>query len=239
MMNKLNTIFRTLISKLLLLCLMVLYALPFIIALILPTRWLYKTPFFYWLTYSFSWLLVKCSFLDIRWEGLENLPGTPVIIVANHQSSLDIPIIGVLLKGDPQIWLATTYLKKFWLYRVMLPKFVVWVDMSNSLKGMRSLVQVIKILKDTNQHVIIFPEGARFTDGTIHNFYAGFAVLAKKTGRPVLPIKLEGLNKIYPPNTFWVEHHPVTVRVGTPEYIHEDESEQEFRTRVRTWFLDT
>lgn len=236
-MKSVPVIFHTLISRLLLLIVMLVYTIPFIIMLCIPRRWLYQSSLFYWFVYSFYWIVLKCSFLKITYTGMENLPDKPSIMVANHQSSLDIPVVGALLNAHPQIWLATTHLKKFFLYRIGLPKFVVWVDMRTPQKGMRSLVQVIKCINKTKQHIIIFPEGARFTDGSIHNFFAGFAILARKTGRAVIPVKIEGLNKVYPPDTFWIYRHPVHVTIGKPLYIQKDESEQEFRTRVRTWFV--
>lgn len=237
-MNRISVVIKTLVSRVLLLCIILLYSIPFSITLLIPTKWLYRIPLFYWMTYSFYWFVLKCSFLNVTFEGIENIPEEPAVFVANHQSSLDIPLIGYLLKGAPQIWLAATSLKKFFLYRIALPKFVVWVNMVNSHTGMRSLVQVIRIIHKTKQHIIIFPEGARFTDGSIHNFFAGFAILARKTGRPVVPVRLFGLNEVYPPNSFWVYCYPVRVVIGKPMHRNEDESDQEFRTRVRSWFLE-
>jgi len=237
-MPTVGVIVHTLVSLFLLLCIMVVYFIPFLIMWLLPTRWLRNSRIFYWLMYSFYWILIKCSFLSIKITGEENLPKEPAIIVANHQSALDIPIVGSLLGADPQIWLATTFLKQSLIFRTVLPKFVVWVDMSTPLKGVRSLVKVIKTVKETDQHIVIFPEGARFVDEKVHDFFAGFAILARKTGRPVVPVRLFNLYKVYPPNIFWIHRHPVRVVIGKPFYVKEGESNEHFRDRVHSWFVE-
>ena len=45
------------------------------------------------------------TFLPIHVEGKENLIEQPAIIIANHQSSLDIPVIGALFDHHPHVWL--------------------------------------------------------------------------------------------------------------------------------------
>jgi len=60
--------------------------------------------------------------------------------------------------------------------------------------------------------------------------------MAKKTGRPVVPVRIFNANKVYPPHSFFVYWHPVTIVVGKPMYINERESDDEFKDRVHEWF---
>lgn len=229
---------HTVLVRILLIFLMFLYFIPFLLMHCVPTSWLYTSRIFYCMTYSFYWLILKCSLLSFRFVGTQNLPQEPAIIVANHQSLLDIPIIGVLLGTARQTWLASDTLKESFIFRVALPKFVVWVDMSTSMAGVKSLVQVIKLTKKTKQHIVIFPEGGRYADGTVHNFFAGFAILARKMDRPVIPIKIFDLYKVYPPHAFWIHWYPIKVLIGEPFVLGENESNEHFRDRVYQWFLE-
>jgi len=106
------------------------------------------------------------------------------------------------------------------------------------MTGMRSLLEIIKVLVDRPHHCMIFPEGGRYTDGKIHDFYPGFGILARKMGRPVVPVYIRGAQKVYPPNVFLIHYYPIDVVVGKPFFIQEDETEQEFRDRVRAWFCE-
>jgi len=85
---------------------------------------------------------------------------------------------------------------------------------------------------------MIFPEGGRYTDGTVHDFYGGFVILAKKTGRPVVPVRIFGVHKVYPPDTFWVQKYPITVVVGKPFVYQEGDTDQAFKDRVYQWFIE-
>jgi 1-acyl-sn-glycerol-3-phosphate acyltransferase len=211
---------------------------PALIILPLPSRWRYQNKFYYRFADFFYRAVLKATLLPIHFIGENNIPSTPAILVGNHQSSLDIPLIGVLVKRYPHIWLAKTELLESPILRFILPRVTILVDMSTPLKGMKSLIEAIRVMNGYHMHAIIFPEGTRYTDGSVHHFYAGFAMLAKKTGRPVVPFRIFGINKVYPPDTFLVHYHPVTVVVGEPMYIGQEETEEQFRDRVYAWFLE-
>lgn len=230
-------ILHTFVSKLLLLILMLVYLLPTIIFLLLPGRWGTQTRLFYWLEYIFSWLVLKISFLPIKIEGWQNVPKEPAIIVANHQSSLDIPVIIYILERFPHVWLAIKTLMDSPILRFILPRLAVLVDTSSPMKSMRSLIEIQAIVKGQRSHVIVFPEGGRYTDGAIHDFFGGYVILAKKMQRPVVPVYMHGLNKIYPPDTFWVHYAKVHVVIGESMMMEEHETEAQFNQRVYDWFV--
>ena len=186
----------------------------------------------------FYWASLKCALVPIRYHGLKNIPAQPCIIVANHQSSIDIPLIGSALKNKPHIWLSWAELAKAPLLRFIVPRISVLVDMTSPIRGLRTLLQAIDVVKKHSWDLIIFPEGGRYTDGKIRPFFGGFAVIAKKVGRPVVPIKIIGAEKVYPPKTFWAYYHPITVIVGEPMIMQPEETEEAFKDRVYNWFVN-
>ncbi len=236
-MVHMSTIIYTIFSRLLLIISLLFLAIPLAICLLLPQKLLVNNRFFSYIAQFFYWFCVKFSFLPITYKGLENLPQDPCIIVANHQSSFDIPLIGYLLKDRIHVWLAWAELAKSPLFKFILPRIAILVDTSSPLRGMRTLMQAINTIKTKPWDLIIFPEGGRYTDNKVHEFFAGFALIAQKTGRPVVPIKIIGVNKVYPPFTFWIYYHPITVIIGTPMIIEEHETIEQFHKRVYTWFL--
>lgn len=229
---------RTIISWMLLLLLMTLYAIPFIFYLVLPKRWIYDSKLVFSFSDIFYRAVLKASFLPITFRGKEHLPKGPVIFVANHQSSLDIPLLGVLAKGSPHIWLAKKELMKSPILRLVLPRASVLIDMSTPLKGMRSLMQVVNLVYNKQRHVMIFPEGGRYTDGKVHDFFAGFVILARKTGRPIVPVRIFNVHKVYPPGAFLVNILPITVVIGKPFRYQEDDTDESFKNRVYQWFTE-
>lgn len=231
-------LFRTIISRLLLLIVMIIFALPALIMIIVPKRWLYDSTLFFGVTHAFYWMIIRFSFLPIKFHGIEHIPQEPCIIIANHQSSLDIPLVGYTLKTYPHIWLAKYELMESPILRFILPRLAVLVDMSSPMRGMRSLVEALQHIQGKNRHVILFPEGGRYTDGTVHEFFSGFVILAKKLGRPVVPIRIFGANKVYPPDAFLVDYHPIDIVVGKPFHMQPDETEDAFKQRVYQWFVN-
>ena len=54
----------------------------------------------------------------------------------------------------------------------------------------------------------------------------------------MVPMKIIGVNKVYPPKTFWIYYHPITVMIGKPMVMQPDETEEAFKNRVYNWFVN-
>lgn len=204
----------------------------------LPARWRYDNKLYFWFTDAFYKSVLFITFVPVTFVGKENLPTAPAIIVANHQSSLDIPLIGSLMQAFPHVWLATTELARTWIAPVVT-RMAVLIDMSTPQRGMRSLLQAIKSIQEQQRHAIIFPEGGRYIgDNGVREFFSGFAMLAQRTNRPVVPVMIFDAYKVYPPESFLIYWHPIRVVVGKPFVFQQDETIEAFKDRVQQWFVE-
>lgn len=229
-------IIYTLLSRAILTIIILIIALPLALCFLFGGKYIVDNPLFLVVQRFFDWACVRLSLLNITYIGLENIPNTPCIIAANHQSSFDIPLVGYILRKRPHLWLAWDELANGPLLRFLLPRIAVLVNATSPQKAVRTLVQAITLVKSKPWDLVIFPEGARHTDGNVHPFFGGFALIAKKINRPVVPVKIIGVNKVYPPKTFWMRRHPITVIVGPPFTIEPNEDEHAFKDRVYHWF---
>lgn len=227
----------TIVGRLLLIVLMSVY-IPFLLAIAFVSKEkLFKSKAFFFFGDWLFRLMLKCTCLPITFIGKENIPQGRAIFAANHQSSLDIPILGSIIQGRPHVWLALVDLMQSFLLRHLV-KATVLVDMSSPMKGMRTLLEAIKVVNENNTlSVMIFPEGGRYTDGKVHDFFSGFAILAQKSGLPVVPVYILGANIAYPPKTFWMRHVPIKVIIGKPFVYQEGEEYEQFKDRVYAWFV--
>lgn len=232
------TIVHTFFSRIMLAIIIIIIAIPLILCLLVPARWRFDNPFMYMIGHFFYWSVLKFSCVPITFKGTENIPKEPAIFAANHQSSLDIPLIGYLMGYHQHTFLATTDLLKSIIFRYFLPRTCILVDVSSPIKAMRSIIKAISMVNGKPRHLIIFPEGERFHDNEIHHFYGGFVMLAKKMGRSVVPVRIFNANKVYPVGSFWVRWHPITVVIGKPFVFQEDDTEERFKDRVHQWFVD-
>jgi len=207
----------------------------------LPAPKRYTNRVYFFLTTLWCKLLMLFSFIHIKIRGEENLPkypDSPSIFVVNHTSAIDIFVIETLMSTYPHIWLSKYEYTKIPLFSILLKRMHVPVERENSRAAALALLKVYKQAKSINSHIILFPEGKRYRDGKVHEFNPGFALLAKKLNRPVIPIFISGLHKIFPKTQFLIDYHAARPKltIGKPFAIKDNESVEEFAKRVRAWF---
>lgn len=208
-----------------------------LVLLVAPDRYMQKRgPVFGMLNIVYH-ALTLVFLMPRHFYGTDNIPDQPAIIVANHQSSLDILVIGALLNGAPHAWYALAYYAQHPVFGLFLRRLGLPVDARNPNMSAKSLLQGMRAFINNPRHVIIFPEGGRYTDDEIHPFFRGFAVLARATNRPVVPIYMPNNGAIFGPDAYLTNWHPIVAQVGQTFYLHEDESDEAFVARVREWFV--
>lgn len=114
----------------------------------------------------------------------------PSIIIANHQSFIDI--INVL-SISPKIVCIT----KSWV--VNSPLFgplTKYCDFYNADDGSEEMIEKMRVLAKEGYSIVIFPEGTRSEDGEIHRFHKGAFLLANKLGFELTPIVFYGNNMV-------------------------------------------
>lgn len=229
---------RTIVSYLLGVFVGVICFLPVLLLVaLLPNKYRYDNKLLFWfldLTYRG---ICAAMFMKITIVGKQNLPKEPAIFIANHQSALDIPVLGSLAHGYPHIWFVLSRFTKTPVLGFFVRRMTAPVDQDSSTKSARSLIAGLRLIKDQNRHTLLFPEGGRYTDGTIHDFFGGFVILAKQTGRPVIPVLMRNMGKVYPPHSFLVHRYPVEVLIGAPLQIEPEETDEQFAERAHAWFV--
>jgi 1-acyl-sn-glycerol-3-phosphate acyltransferase len=158
--------------------------------------------------------------IDVQASGTELVPPAPFVYCTNHQSLIDILVLGAVLPGDFK-WAAKRSLMKipFLGWHLQLAGHVP-VDRS---AGSRAAAEVIgrfeKVLRD-GKPLLVFPEGTRSEDGVLRSFKNGSFYAAVRAGVPVVPVALEGTHKLMKKHALApaIDGKPrlVTVRVGAP-----------------------
>jgi len=135
----------------------------------------------------------------IRKQGLENLPEGPCILVANHESYLDIPCLIATL---PKAFLARSI---SWVKASpVMEKVVRCISRGQNMitvhskKPLGATLQISEAVIESGHNLIIFPEGSRSLTGEIAPFRPGFAMIACKKQVPVVPIAIEGAFEAMP-----------------------------------------
>ena len=150
-----------------------------------------------------------------RVEGVGNLPPGGAVLVANHQSAADIPL---LLSAFPRPvgFLAKRELGEIPLFgKAMAAAGNLFVDREDPRDAVRMLREAGARLRD-GRLIVVFPEGTRSGDGSIGEFRPGAFYLAQKSGAPVVPVYIDGGYRAIPKGSLRVRPAELLVRVLPP-----------------------
>lgn len=126
-----------------------------------------------------------------RVGGKENIKkGQPYVVVVNHSSMLDIPLMYVLPFNFK--WVSKREVYKWPMFGWVLRMHGDIAIERGSSKSLRQMMEGGKKNLSRGISVIIFPEGTRSKDGQLGRFREGAFLLAKEAGVPVLPCVTTG-----------------------------------------------
>lgn len=135
---------------------------------------------------------------------IEDIKDKPIILVANHQSHMDAPLIlgfidkyvGFIAKKE----LEKIKFTSFWMKQIQC----VFIDRSNVRDGLKSIKQGAEKIK-SGYSVAIFPEGTRSKNGSISEFKKGSFKLAEYSGAAILPVTIKGSKEILESGTLKIK----------------------------------
>jgi 1-acyl-sn-glycerol-3-phosphate acyltransferase len=153
-------------------------------------RWLWYTTgyWFFALLYFFGY--------SYRFFGQHRAPQTgPLLIIANHESYWDPPMVGIAVKRRVAFMARKTLYNTKALAKFMENVGTFGVDQEGT--GLEGIRTALKKLQE-GEAVVVFPEGTRTPDGTLQPFMQGIALLVRKSKVPVLPVGLAGAYDAWP-----------------------------------------
>lgn len=126
--------------------------------------------------------------LDYRVRGLEHLPTDNVIVLCKHQSAWEILALRALLPTE-QSWVLKQELIRIPVFGQALKRLShIAIDRAAGRREITRLIREGSALLEQGHWLVIFPEGTRVAPGAQGSYNIGGALLAERTGRPVLPI---------------------------------------------------
>lgn len=125
--------------------------------------------------------------VEIR--GLDNYrkAGDRAVIVVNHTSFLDAPLLAALLPEKPTFAINTQIAQAWWVRPFLGLVDAFPVDPTNPM-ATKHLVRAVQ----EGRHVVIFPEGRITVTGALMKIYEGPGMIADKAGAVLLPVRIDG-----------------------------------------------
>jgi 1-acyl-sn-glycerol-3-phosphate acyltransferase len=151
----------------------------------------------------------------VRVSGAEMPADGRFILISNHQSFADIPVLSCL--PTPFKWVAKKELFSIpilgWLFALAGE---IAVDRKDRRAGARALLRAGWYL-ERHMPVIFFPEGTRSPDGRLLRFNDGPFRLALKKRVPIVPVVLDGTGKLLPRKSLlFTLHTEMPLRILPP-----------------------
>lgn len=184
-----------------------------------------------WALFNLWWLRVTCG-VHMRVKGVENIPENNAIIFCKHQSTWETLALQKVF--PPQIWL----LKK----QLLMIPFFGWglamlepisIDRSKGARALKQLIIEGKKRLARGRWVVIFPEGTRSHAAGDKRYHKGGAVLAEKSGYPVVPVAHNaGKHWVY--KQFLKVPGTIEMSIG-PAIQTEGKSANEILQQARDW----
>ncbi len=215
-------------------------------------RWPWRWPF----------QLVRSGFLELVSQPLTRFlaapkverpkdfhPTGPVLLIANHVTAYDVPLILYALPGRMRrrvvAAMAGDMLRDFRHMRNLGPAgldylgpgaYVLITGLFNAFPlprsaGFRRSFQHAGEALDRGYNVLVFPEGHR-THAGLEAFRPGIGLLVKESNVPVVPIALAGLSELKSKGRGWFRSGQLTIRVGEPMRFGPEGTPEEITQRL-------
>jgi 1-acyl-sn-glycerol-3-phosphate acyltransferase len=188
-----------------------------------------------WARFAIWWLGVTCR-LYFRVDGRDHLPTDTAVVLAKHQSAWET--IAFQMIFPPQVWVLKRELLWVplfgWALALTQP---IAIDRGSGRRAVEQIIAQGTERLSSGRWVVVFPEGTRMAPGQHGRFGIGGAVLAARSGHPVVPVAHNA-------GSFWPRRgfvkRPGTIRVVIGPLIQTSgRSAEEINRLAHDWIAQT
>jgi 1-acyl-sn-glycerol-3-phosphate acyltransferase len=162
----------------------------------------------------FAFKVFIITLFKARISGKENTPEPPFIVVANHSSNLDPPLVAMAFMQYQVDFMAKIELFKPPIME-MWSRTVGCIPVDRGKGSVKAMREAIRRLKN-GRIVGIFPEGSRSTDGDLREAKRGTGFLIAKAEVPVVPCYIKGSGEAFPKGGGIRRGTQIDVYIGKP-----------------------
>lgn len=169
----------------------------------------------HWVTFQGITLIRAIPIWKVKLEGSLNKPDGPFVIISNHQSLLDIPLLHLLNCNFRWVSKIENF-KVPVLGLTMKMAGYIPLERGNTESVARMMEKAESYIRQ-GVSVLVFPEGTRSSSGIPGKFKSGAFRLAISTGVPVLPVIIDGTYQVLPKKgLLFASGHPVKMKILEP-----------------------
>lgn len=185
----------------------------------------------YRLCSSGAWLWCKLAH-RIEIVGAQHIPASGgAVLASNHQSHLDILILGGCVERHVCFVARDTLAEASWLAFTMRQCGAVLVKRG---AGDRAALRAMAAHLERGDLVAIFPEGTRTRDGTVGELKGGALLAARMARVPIVPTAIRGAFEAFPRGAAFPRPRKVVLAFGPPIDSSLPDAQERMETAIRT-----
>ncbi len=182
----------------------------------------------YYIVY-FSTKVLSWAFFPFTAHQTCNIPRQGGFILAsNHASNLDPMLLGICSVRR------INFMAKIELFKGFLGFLLTHLGSFPVKRGesdFGAMREALRRLKE-GRVILIFVEGTRRIGNEPSKAQAGVGFLAMKSGVPIVPVYVQGTNKVWAPGTKFFKRGPVSATYGKPFFINDAPTYEEAAQRI-------
>jgi len=201
-----------------------------------------KSPFWFRYRIANMWIyfvmFAAQIFCGIRYkvEGLEHIKSVPTaIVLSKHQSAWETIALRLILPTQTALLKESLLRIPVWGWALAKLKPIA-IDRENQRAALKALLKQGKACLDEGIWVVVFPEGTRTAHDEIKKFSAGGALLAEKTGYPVVPVA-HNAGRCWSRNSFLKYPGTIRVKIG-PAIASQGRKASEINAEAEAWIAN-
>ena len=180
-----------------------------------------------------GWMTKVFCGLTYEVEGLEHInPQQPAILLSNHQSAWETLALRYILPPHSVVIKRELLWFPIWGWSLLTLKSIV-INRKNQRASLRVLLEKGTEYLNQGLSVLIFPEGTRTAPGEIRKFSIGGAMLAQKSGFPVIPVA-HNAGDFWPRYSFLKYPGTIKVKIG-PVIESKGRKAAEINAETESW----
>lgn len=206
-----------------------------LVILFVPYPWRFKI-IRYWGHFNIWWLKITCG-VDYHVEGLENIhTDTAAIIYVKHESTWETYAMQKFF--PPHAWIMKRELLWIPLFGWGLASLnPIAIDRKSGRRAIQQITDLGTRKLNEGQWVMVFPEGTRVKNGTMKRFGIGGALLAEKSGFPIVPVA-HNAGAFWPRGEFIKTPGTIQIVIGKP-IQSTGKTVSDINAEVEQWMLTT
>lgn len=230
-LNQINSFMRSLLFSIFMITFTIIYSFLCVMAFPLPFSFRYKMITF-WDKTIISALKILCH-IDFQVEGLENIPqDRNGIVLCKHQSTWETFFLPTLFNQAAIIVKRELLWVPFWGWGLAIIEPIA-INRNNTSSAMQQIINKGRKCLEQGRWIMVFPEGTRMAPGMIGNYRIGGALLAVKTGYPVIPVA-HNAGSYWPKRKFIKRPGTIKVMIG-PLIDTKNRKAEEILEEAKIW----